>query len=292
MPTPHSGYVTLNVEHFWGNYCPMEWFTILLSSFIAAITPVGFIVDTVVANTLRAQVAGVEELAVRVDNTPSYQPIQGKVDRIRIASRGLEPIENLRIDSFELETDPLDFDLNRIQQPGGIKKLRESLRKPFQGAFRMVIKETDLNQALESPNIKVQIQKLLDQVLPPQAPRFEIVKLRLNFLQENRLGLEVELKQEAEEGQESNQLDITAEVSFQVEGGRSIKLIDLSATLNERKLSQRFLGLLTEGINQQLDLAIFENQGFIARILKLNLNEDTLDIVAFFRLNPASAEEP
>ncbi|MGB5771982.1 MAG: DUF2993 domain-containing protein, partial [Crocosphaera sp.] len=51
----------------------MEWFTILLSSFITIISPVGLIVDRVVADALRSQVAGVEELAVRIDNTPSYQ---------------------------------------------------------------------------------------------------------------------------------------------------------------------------------------------------------------------------
>ncbi|MEM8779719.1 MAG: DUF2993 domain-containing protein [Cyanobacteria bacterium P01_G01_bin.49] len=266
----------------------MEWFTILLSSFITAISPVGLIVDTVVADTLRSQVAGVEELAVRVDNTPSYQPLQGKIDRIRIASRGLELIENLRIESFELETDPIDLNLNRLQEPGGLKKIQTSLNKPFQGAFRVVIKESDLNQALESTNIKSQLQTLIDGLLPAQAPQFEILTLRLNFIEKNRLGLEAELEQVAEEGETNNQLAIAAEVGFDVEKGRSIKLIDFSATLNERKLSQRFLDLLTTGINQRLDLATFEERGIVARLLKLNFDEETLDIVAFVRLNPAT----
>ena len=266
----------------------MEWFTILLSSVITAISPGGLIVDTVVADTLRSQVADVEDLAVRVDNTPSYQLLQGKIDRIRIASRGIEPIKNLRIESFELETDPVDLDLNRLQQSGSINKIQASLNKPFQGAFRLVIKESDLNQALASFNIKEQLQTLIDSLLPPQAPQFKILTLRLNFLEENRIGLAVELEQVAEEGEAANQLAIAAEAGFTIEKGRSIKLTDLTATLNDRQLSQRFLGLLTTGINERLDLAIFEERGIIARILRLKLDEETLEIAAFFRLNPAT----
>ncbi len=267
----------------------MEWFTILLSSVITAISPGGLIVDTVVADTLRSQVADVEDLAVRVDNTPSYQLLQGKIDRIRIASRGIEPIKNLRIESFELETDPVDLDLNRLQQSGSINKLLAYLYKPFQGAFRLVIKESDLNQALASFNIKEQLQTLIDSLLPPQAPQFKILTLRLNFLEENRIGLAVELEQVAEEGEAANLLAIAAEAGFTIEKGRSIKLTDLTATLNDRQLSQRFLGLLTTGINERLDLAIFEERGIIARILRLKFDEETLEIAAFFRLNPAKS---
>lgn len=269
----------------------MEWFTILLSSVITAISPVGLIVDTVVAESLRSQVADVEKLAVRVDNTPSYQPLQGKIDRIRLASRGIEPLENLRIESFELETDPIDLDLKRLQEPGGIKNIQASLNKPFQGAFRLVVKEKDINDALGSSNIKAQLQTLVDTLLPPQAPQFEILSLRLNFIEENRLGLDVKLQQAAEEGETGNRLAITAEVGFQVEKGRSIQLVDLNATLNEQQLSQRFLNLLTTGINERLDLATFEERGIVARILRLNLDEETLDIVAFIRLNPVKLEE-
>ncbi len=268
----------------------MEWFTILLSSFITIISPVGLIVDRVVADALRSQVAGVEQLAVRVDNTPSYQPISGKIDRILIASRGIEIIENLRIDSFELETDAIDIDINKLQTLGGIKEIPSSLNKPFQGAFSLVINENDLNEALESNKIRSQLQKLVDSLLPPQAPQFEILKLRLNFIAENRLGLAVELEQEAAEGEKPNKLAITAEVGFEVEKGRKISLIDLNATLNERKLSQRFLTLLTTGISERLDLGTFEDKGLIARILELNINDNTVIIAAFFRINTSDKD--
>ena len=136
----------------------MEVFTIFLSSLITIISPLGFVVDSVVAEQLRSQVKSVETLAVRVYNTPSYQPVAGKVDRIRIASRGVEIIDNLRIDTLELETDPLDLNINKIQSLSGIKSIQSSLNQPFQGGIRLVIKEDDLNFALESSGIRNRIR--------------------------------------------------------------------------------------------------------------------------------------
>ena len=85
----------------------MEWLAIILSGILAAISPAGVILDRLAADALRSQVAGVEELAVRIDNTPSYQVLQGKIQRVRLASRGLEPIPQLRLAVLELDTDPL-----------------------------------------------------------------------------------------------------------------------------------------------------------------------------------------
>ncbi len=263
----------------------MDVFTLFLSSLITLISPVGVVVDTVVAQQLRSQVAGVEELAVRVDNTPSYQPIAGKIDRIRIASRGIEIIENLRIDTFDVETDPIDVDLNKIQNLKGIKAVQSSLNKPLQGAFRMVIKEDDLNTALEAYSIREELQGLLDTVLPPEAPSFNILKLQINFMAENRLALEIELEQEGEEGEPPTELNIAAEVAFEIEQGKKIKLTDLSAIINDRKLSSRFANILVAGISERLSLDIFSDQGFLVRILQLNLNDETLDVAAFFRLD-------
>ncbi len=265
----------------------MEVFTIFLSSLITLLSPVGLVADQVVAKTLRSQVADVETLAVRIDNTPTYQAVGGKIDRIRIASRGIEIIEDLRIDSFELETDPIDVDLNKIQEARGIKNIQSSLNKPLQGAFRMVIQEDDLNAALEAYNIRSQLQNLIDRVLPDQAPQFEILKLELNFMAENRIALDIEIAQETTEGETPNKLAIQAEVAFEIEQGKKIKLTDITASLNDRELSSRFTNLLKIGISDRLDLDIFASQGFITRILDLKLDEERLEIAAFFRLSPS-----
>ncbi len=269
----------------------MEVFTIFLSSLITIISPLGFVVDSVIAERLRSQVKSVETLAVRVDNTPSYQPIAGKIDRIRIASRGLEIIDNLRIDTLELETDPIDININKIQNLRGIKSIQSSLNKPFQGGVRLVIKEEDLNSALEADSIREQLQALIDRVLPPEAPSFNILKLQVNFMAENRLALEIELEQEGEEGEPPTKLAIAAEVGFEIEQGNKIKLTDLTAIINDRKLSPRFSNLLLAGISDRLSLDIFADQGFLVRILQADMNEESLNIAAFFSLSPVKDNE-
>ena len=95
----------------------MEWFTIFLSGLITTISPIGLIVDNVIENELRSQVVNAEKLLVRIDNTPSYKIVNGKVDHIYIASRKVEVIKNLTIDSFELETDSVDIDIKKAEVP-------------------------------------------------------------------------------------------------------------------------------------------------------------------------------
>ncbi|BDA40183.1 LmeA family phospholipid-binding protein [Candidatus Atelocyanobacterium thalassae] len=264
----------------------MEWFTIFLSSLITAVSPVGFIIDNVIQNELRSQIVNVEKLSVRVNSTPSYKVVNGKFDNISIASRKAEVIKNLKIDSFELETDPIDINIDQIQQGGKVKNFRSFFNKPLQGAFKITIKEEDFNQALESQNIKSKLQELINDLLPRQAPQFKIVALRINFIRKDYLGLEVELEEDSASKETKNELIITTEVGFEIEKGYLIKLTNLNATLNKRKLSKRFLNFLTIGINENLNLKTLEKQGIVARILNLQVDDNMLKVAIFFRFDP------
>ena len=264
----------------------MEWFTIFLSGLITTISPIGLIVDNVIENELRSQFVNAEKLLVSIDNTTNYKIVNVKIDHIYIASRKVEVIKNLTIDSFELETDSVDIDIKKIQQLEKAKNLRSFLNKPFQGAFKITIKEENFNEALESQNIKSKLQELINDLLPRQAPKFKIIALRVNFVRENYLGLEVELEEDSTSKKTKNELIITTEVGFNVEKGYLVKLTNLSATLNKRKLSKRFLNFLTIGINEKLNLKNLEKQGIVARILELHINNNMLKVATFFRLDP------
>ena len=56
----------------------------------------------------------VEQQAIRIDNTPNYQIVQGKIDQVRIAGRGVTINSYLRIDTLELETDAIAIDLQEV----------------------------------------------------------------------------------------------------------------------------------------------------------------------------------
>jgi hypothetical protein len=74
---------------------------------MAIVSPVGAAVDQLAEDALRDQVAAAEELHVRIDNVPTYQILNGRVEHLRIAGRGIFPRQfpELRIESIDLETD-------------------------------------------------------------------------------------------------------------------------------------------------------------------------------------------
>lgn len=267
----------------------MEWITIILSGLLAGISPTGIIVDTVVENNLRDRVEDVEQLDVRVDNAPSYQLLQGKIDRVRIASRGVRPIPDLRIAVAELETDPIDVDIQRLQSEGA-KALPQALRQPFRGAFRVVVTEEDLERALQSPRIKAQLERLIGGFVArsgqgsPQS--FKILNADLDFLDDNRFGLNVQLQRTGLLNRASGPIEIKLEVGLNVIEGRSLQLIDPQGTVNGRKLSTRLLRGFATGFNEQLDLRRFEKRGITARLLQFNVTQEELNLAAFVRVVP------
>ena len=278
----------------------MEWLAIIISGLFTAITPAGLILDTVIANSLRSQVADVEALAVRIDNTPSYQALQGKIDRVRIATRGIEPIAGLQIAELELETDPLTFDIDKLQAGEEITNPQTILKQPLQAAIRFVITETDINQALGSPEIKEQLQNLLDSVIPQSSSAsflgFKIMEIRINFLANDRSQIYVKLLPQVEDSDqqaesEANPIEVELESGFAVLGGRSLQILDPEGKLNGRKLSKKLLQGFAEGLSEDLlDLRQLQKQGITLRILQFEINENSMEVASFLRIEPESSK--
>ena len=271
----------------------MEWLAIILSSIFTAISPAGLILDRLVENALGSQLAGVEQLAVRIDNTPSFQILEGKIDRLRIAGRGIEPLPHFSIAEIELETDPLNLDLEKLQQ-GGEKALNAALRQPFQGVVRLRISQSDVNQALQSPNIKAKLQELLDKLIPQRegspTPTFEILDLRLEFLDRDRLRIQLQLQEQSEKSTETTNLTaIVLEVGFKVVAGRTLQLVEPTGSINDRRLSTKLLQGLAGGLSEQLDLRKLEAQGITSRVLQFKIAEGEIRLALFIRIEPSQS---
>jgi hypothetical protein len=274
----------------------MEWLTIILSSLLAAISPTGLILDRLAENKLRSQVEAVEQLAVRIDNVPSYQVLQGKVERVRLASRGIQPIPDLRIDTVDLETDAIDVDLSRLQQG----KSADALRQPLQAAIHVAITEADLNQALRSPKIQARLQQMIDELMPKQTefalPRFTLLKAHLDFMGANRVQFQVQVQESATQTDKESKtqtdkpetLDLVLEVGLNVVAGRSLELVEPKGTLNGKRLSSKLLKGFAQGLNKKLDLRNLENKGITARLLQFKIEEQQMNLAAFIRLEPAA----
>ncbi len=263
----------------------MEWFLIALTSLLATITPVGLVVDNVIDHNIRDRVKSVEELSVRVDNVPSYQLIEGKVNRVRIASRGLEIIDDVRIEILDIETDAINLKLNDLKT-GNLEQIRSSLRSPLQAAFNLIITEKDLNQALADPKIKARLQTLLSQFLPTDIPSLQLISSKIIFKEANRVQIQVQLLQKSDDSEPPDELNLVIESGIKIIQGRSLELIDASASLNGRKISQRILQSVIGSFSDRLNLKQFEKQGIIARLLKFQIEDHKINISAFVRLNP------
>lgn len=258
----------------------MEFLTIFLSSLITLISPAGFVVDRVAQNTIRKQFKSVEQLEVRIDNTPSYQLVQGKVDRVRIAGRGLFPAEDIRLDVLEVETDPIQLEARRLRQG------KPQLEKPLRAGVRLVLTQADLNRALRSPTVLKRLTSLginaLGQSDRQRPQRYSLLNPRLTLLAHQRLQLQAELQ----EASDPTTLKILAESGVEIVAGRQLHLINPTVQINNAAVPEQVIRSIANGISDQSNLRRLEPSGITARILQLNITEKQIDVAAFVQIVP------
>ncbi len=271
----------------------MEIFTVILASILSFLTPGGLILDNIVANRVRSQSGEIDQLAVRIDNVPSYQIISGKVDRVRIASRGVQLTEGIKAEVLEVETDPLDIDLQRLQS-GGRDALRASLRQPLRAGIRLVLSAEDLNLALQAPPIKQRIQDILNVLAQsiPTAPdgEYELTEIQLEIPETERLRVQLKLVSPDSEDEFLRELDLLVEVGVGTVTGRTFELDKPIVSINGIVIPSEFTAGLIRGLGNRLDLGNLEEAGILMRILQLELEEDRLEIAAFIQAQPLELE--
>ncbi|MGF1589163.1 MAG: DUF2993 domain-containing protein [Pleurocapsa sp.] len=287
----------------------MEILTIVLSGLLSLVSGGGTILDLLAASQIRSQIISVEQQTVRVDNRPSYQITRGKLHQIRIASRGIMVQPGLRIAAVDLATDPIALRLSNLNFDS-VDGLRNSLEKPASGAIKLVLTQSDLNQALQSPEVLAQLQKTLNRLLTSTAGStrisYQLSNLHLELQPANRLQVRFKLSRprpnigidkhgivDSTSGtntinNRSRELNITLKLAIEVINGKTLRLIEPQGTVNDRPISARLLNGFAEGISDRLDLNFLEADGILARILQLEIDEDRLELVSFIRLETES----
>lgn len=259
----------------------MEFLTILLSGVLGLVAPVGLVVDRTALNAIRSGLSQAEDLVVRVDNAPSYQLLQGKVERVRIAGRGLKlGQQDIRIAALDLETDAIDL------EPHSLKNRPLKLRRSFQAGVHLVLEQQDINQALHSPAVLA----ILDDLDIPQFGADEdsdasskFVNPRVELLPNNRLRFQVELT-----AANQQPLSILVESGIGVASGQKIQLVEPVVYVNQEAVTGQFVNAIANNLSKRLDLSSLEMYGLRARILQLKVNPQQLEIVAFLRVEPTS----
>jgi LmeA-like phospholipid-binding len=261
----------------------MEFLTILLSSLLGLISPVGLVVDRTTENAIRSQFAKVEQLQVRVDNAPTHQLLQGKVDRVRIAGRSLQlKRQDIRIAVFELETDRIEIDTRTIG------KKRPKFKQPLQAALRLVLTEADVNKVLQSPEFLSRLRKLnvisANPTNKDSNPIYHFVNPRVKILTNQRVNLKVEIQEEGN----SESVVVNLETGLNIVAGRRLQLVKPTAKVNEEEVPSQLLDAMVINLNQRLDLSNLEADGLLMRIIKLKMKPGKLEISTFVRIEPSS----
>ncbi len=280
----------------------MAFLSIFLASLMTTLSPVGLIVDQRLESKIRSQLRDVETLEVRVDNVPSYRFLQGKVQRLRIASEGLQLTPHLRIHSFALETDPIAVDIRPITsgEISSIPQIQQALQQPFRGAFQVTIRENDLNQFLNAPSQKAQIeariQTLVNQITQNQNQRYELLRLEVDFLDANRVAVTFDLRISRNQNPDQvREITLGLESGLTVKQGKYVTLVEPNLIVNEEPALQRLVNGVSNAINQKLkqdfNLADLEQQEIIARVLQLKIQEDELKLAAFVQVANETAGE-
>ncbi len=254
----------------------MEFLTILLSSLLGLVSPTGLVAEKVATNTARSLFTRTEQLQVRIDNPPSHQLLQGKVQKIRIAGRGLllkQPEICLAV--LEIETDPIDLDISSLRQG------KPKLKQPLQAGVRLVFSSKDINQALKSLAVVDKLQNLglnILQTPSSEQQRYNAVNPRVEFLP-NRLRLQVELTEV-----DAPPLAIKVELGLKVIAGQQIQIVDPVVFVNQEAVPEQIVNAIANSLNKQINQANLD-YGISARILKLAISQEKLEIAAFVRVD-------
>lgn len=259
----------------------MELLTIILSGLLLVVSPAGIVLDQVAEDAIRGRLSDVESLDVRIDNGPAFQVLQGKVDRVRIAGRGIVPVPGLRIEAAEVETDPIDLAFNSL------RKGEVVLDKPLQGAARLVITEADMNAFLASPEIKTFLSEIkIGSLNPAQArerERYQLNNPVIEFLTDDRLKLTVELEDLVQEGA----LLLEAETGLSVDSGDRLSLVEPVLLVNGQPAPPRLVNALLGNFSDRLNLQRFEARGLTARVLDFGLSAENLELALWVRVDPS-----
>ncbi|NEP59702.1 MAG: DUF2993 domain-containing protein [Symploca sp. SIO2G7] len=267
----------------------MELFTILFSGLLSFISPLNSVGDIVIENALRSRLEKVEQLDVRIDNAPNHQIVKGKLQRLRIASRGLQLTSDLRISTLELDIDQIDVDLPALRNRE-TEAPPDLFRKPLQVGVRLVLTEDDINQALQSPRVAARLSQSLERALkriPGTGEQdYELSNTQVQFLEENRLAIQLQFQGTDTEAEE---LKIRLETGLAVENYKSIQLIEPLVAINDIPIPPLVIAGLTAMVKDFTNLDSLDDAGILVRILKLEINNNELELANFVRVDESTA---
>ncbi len=268
----------------------MEFFSILLAGLFGSLSPLGWIVDQRVEAAFRSRVHEVETLAVRVDNTPNYQLFNGNLQRLRLASRGVELTPDLRLKAFAMETDAIsvDFETFREGNFSSLSQLQNTLKQPLNAAFQVTLTENDLNRFFATPAVKTRLsaiaQRIAQQLPSPRNQRYELLSSTVEFRDDQRLGINLKLRVSRPQREAFRDFTVYFASELNIQQGKQLLLVDPVVRVDGEPLSGQLVNILRQRIQSRFNLANLDQKQMIARLLQLKIEEDEVKLAAFVQI--------
>ncbi|MDR9403878.1 MAG: DUF2993 domain-containing protein [Halothece sp. Uz-M2-17] len=275
----------------------MEFFSILLAGLFGSLSPLGWIVDQKVEAAFRSRVSAVETLDVRVDNTPNYQLLRGNLQRVRLASRGVEFTPNLRLKAFAIETDPIavDFETFREGNFRSLPQLQNALKQPLNAAFQLTFTENDLNRFFATPEVKKQLnaiaQRVAQQLPSTRNQRYKLLSTTVNFTENNRLIVDLKLRVSRRQQESFQDFDLRFISGLTVQQGQELILVEPVITVDGNPLPPRLVSIIETRIRDRFNLERLNKEKIIARLLQLEIEEDEVKLAAFVQIASGARDD-
>ncbi|MEM9216956.1 MAG: DUF2993 domain-containing protein [Cyanobacteria bacterium P01_F01_bin.150] len=262
----------------------MNALTVLLTSLMGLFSITGMVPDRVIEKSIRDQIDQVETLAVRTDLDTNHQLLQGEIQRLRIAARGIYPLAEMRIDTLDVETDGIDIDVAKLLAGDLVWD------QPFQAAVNMVVIQEDIDQALRSPSVVKQLETINTNLLDGLVGGISNATLTepvIQLLGNDRISLSGTLT----ENQTNERLVIEFSTGLAIADGTQLRFIEPELTANDVAVPSTLVSEFINGFTQAYTLKILENQGITARLLNLEITDESISVASFVRLESVESND-
>ena len=217
---------------------------------------------------LSSQLENFDSLEVKVKTAPE-KLANGELESLLIEGEGLVIETDLRVQLLEIGMKAIAI--------APLKALTGNieLTQPTEGTAHLILTETDLNRALNSPDLRAKID-ILDTYLATGQVKLTVPQKRCQLREGGTV--EVEALVELQPSGETKEVAFTT-IPKIARGGRSIVLEDIKYEPG-KEISEDLTQAFLDKAGKMLDLRNFEKKGLALRIHRLNIEAGRIMLFA------------
>ena len=217
---------------------------------------------------LLSQFEAADRLEVKIDTDPE-KLASGELESLLIEGEGLVIETDLRVQVLEIDLETISVSTLKALT-GNIE-----LTHPAEGKARLVLTETDLNRALNSPELRAKID-VLDTYLSTEKTTLTVPRKTCQFREDGSVAVAALV--ELQPSGETKEVAFTATPKIASEG-RSVVLEDIKYEPG-KEMSEELTQAFQDKAAKMLDLRNFEKQGLALRIDRLEIEAGQIKLTA------------